>query len=391
MKYNFDEVINRRRTASVKWDLTEQRFGAPDILPMWVADMDFRSPVEVIEAVKARAELGIYGYTVRPDGLYEALINWEKQRHGWEIREEWIVPSPGVVTSLSILIETLTEPGDGVIIMPPVYHPFYDVIRLNNRRIVRNPLMLENGQYRINFEQLEQLMAEGAKCLLFCSPHNPGGRVWTREELGRVGELALKYHIPVICDEIHQDLIFKGHKHTPLASVSEDIANITATCVAPSKTFNIAGLNTSFAIIPNREMRNKYVHRTRALSLDMNAFFGSFATEACYRYGADWLDQLLEYLEGNLETTLAFFAQHLPQCKVVKPEGTYLVWVDCSAISSDPEVLKKLMYQEARIAFNEGSMFGDEGRGYLRINIACPRSLLKEGLQRFADAVKRTA
>jgi cystathionine beta-lyase len=390
MKYDFDQVIDRRHTSSMKWDMVKPLFGHEDILPMWVADMDFLPPAEAVEAVKQRAALGIYGYSFQPEGLYPALVAWEKERHDWNIEKEWIVQSPGVVTSLSLLVELLTEPGGGIIIQPPVYHPFYDVIRMNGRTLVKNPLKLEDGQLRVDFAHLEQLMADDAnKCLMLCSPHNPGGRVWTRDELARMGELALKYNVRIICDEIHQDLVFSGHKHIPLASLSPEIAAITATCVAPSKTFNVAGLHTSFVIISDRELRHRYIQRQRALSLHMNSFFGGAAAEACYRHGAEWLDQLLVYLEGNLDYTVDYFARNLPQCKVIRPEGTYLVWVDCRAMSTDPEVLKKLMFEEARVAFNEGSMFGEEGRGFLRINIACPRSLLEEGLRRFAEAVNR--
>lgn len=388
MEYNFDEVIHRRGTASYKWDQSEKLFGDADILPMWVADMDFRPPAEVVEVVKQRAELGVYGYTFRTQGYLDAIVNWMKTRHDWSIHEEWIVSSPGVVVSLSLLVELLTEPGDRVIIQTPVYYPFYDVIRMNRREVVRNSLMLEDGQYKMNFKELEEQMAAGAKCLLFCSPHNPGGRVWSRAELIKLGELALKYNVKIISDEIHQDHVYSGYKHYPLASLSDAIAGITATCVAPSKTFNIAGLQTSAVVISDPELRRKYAHRTKALSLHMDSYFGGAATEASYQHGGDWLDQLLVYLEGNRDTLLEFFERELPQCKVMKPQGTYLAWVDCSAISPDPAVLKKLMFEKAKVAFSDGSTFGEEGRGFLRVNLACPRSLLVEGLRRFADAVK---
>lgn len=361
----------------------------PEILPLWVADMDFQPPQEVVDIVQKRAALGVYGYTFRTQGYYDAIMDWQAKRHGWNISQTWIASSPGVVTSLSILVDLLTEPGDEIILQPPVYYPFYDVIRMNERKIVKNPLVLDHGQYRINFEQLEQQMANGARCLLFCSPHNPGGRVWSEEELHQLGKLALRYNVSIISDEIHGDLTFKGHRHIPIASLSDEYAQITATCIAPSKTFNLAGLQSSCVLIPNAKLKRAFEHRLKTLSIHMDSYFGGAATEASYRYGATWLDELLEYLEENLQLLLSFFERELPQCQVMKPQGTYLVWVDCSAISPDPERLKQLMFKEAKVAFNEGSMFGDEGQGFLRINIACPRSILEEGLRRFAEAARQ--
>jgi len=387
MKYDFDKLVDRKGTASYKWDQSDKLFGRADILPLWVADMDFQPPREVVEAIETRAKQGIYGYTFRTEGYYDAIIGWLSRRHGWEVRQEWLSSSPGVVPALSLAVLAFTEPGDGVILQSPVYYPFYDVIKMNGRTVVDNPLQLRDGRYRIDFELLERQAREGAKLLLLCSPHNPGGRVWEREELERIGEICLKYGVLVIADEIHHDLVFTGHKHIPFASLSEQLANISITCIAPSKTFNLAGLQSAAAIIPNEQLRAKYNHLLKTLSIHMESYFGLTATEASYKYGDEWLDQLLEYLEGNLQTLLDFVAERLPQVKAVKPEGTYLVWLDCTAISDDPQTLKKLMFEQAGVAFTEGSIFGKQGAGYLRVNIACPRALMLKALEQFAAAV----
>ncbi len=388
MKYDFDKVTDRRNTACYKWDQSEKLFGDKDVLPMWVADMDFQAPPEVVEAIVRRAEHGIYGYTVRPQSYYDAIIGWQRRRHGWELEQDWISSSPGVVSALSLMVEIMTEPGDKVILQAPVYYPFYDVIKMNGRTVANNPLRLEDRRYTMDFDQLEQMLDSRTKLLLLCNPHNPGGRVWTREELERLGEICLKHGIFVVSDEIHEDLVFKGRRHIPFASISEAFAQNSATCTAPSKTFNLAGLQTSNVIIPNPQIRRAYNHRLKALSIHMEGYFGETAVESCYTHGDEWLDQLMAYLQDNLDYLLDYFQRHLPQVKVMPPEGTYLVWVDCRGLSTDVQALKELMYNKAGVAFNEGSSFGKEGEGFLRINIACPRSLLKEGLRRFVSAAQ---
>ncbi len=387
MKYDFDKIIDRNDTASYKWDQSQKLFGRPDILPLWVADMDFEAPKEVVEAITRRAGEGIYGYTIRTQAFYDAIVGWLSRRHGWNIEQEWISSSPGVVPALSIAVLAFTEPGDGIILQSPVYYPFYDVIKMNGRTVVDNPLILEAGRYSFDFELLEQQAKDGAKMLLLCSPHNPGGRVWNREELVRVGEICSKYNVLAVVDEIHHDLVFSGHKHVPFASLSDSLAKQTITCIAPSKTFNLAGLQTASVIIPNEELRRKYNALLKTLSIHMESFFGLTAIESSYTHGEEWLEQLLEYLEGNLNALLEFARKHLPQVQVIKPEGTYLVWVDCTAISDKPQELKQLMFDKAGVAFSEGSVFGKQGSGYLRINIACPRSILMEALEKFAMAV----
>jgi len=388
--YDFDKRIDRTGTASYKWDQSEQLFGRADVLPLWVADMDFEPPREVVEAIKKRADIGIYGYTIRPDSYYEAIRGWLSRRHGWRVERDWISSSPGVVPALSIAVQAYTEPGDGVILQSPVYYPFYDVIRMNGRKVVDNPLTLgEDGKFAMDFDLLEKQAREGAKLLLLCSPHNPGGRVWTREELERVGRICAAHGLVVVADEIHHDLVFSGHRHTPLASISEEFARLSLTCIAPSKTFNLAGLQAANVIIPDADLRAKYNRLLKTLSLHMESFFGLTAVEASYTHGDEWLDQLIPYLEGNLEALLSYVSGQLPQIRIMRPEGTYMAWMDCRAISEDPADLKKLMFEEAGVAFSEGSVFGRQGAGWLRVNLACPRALLVEALERFGTAVAR--
>jgi cysteine-S-conjugate beta-lyase len=387
MKYDFDKRIDRTNKATYKWDQSEKLFGRSDILPLWVADMDFEAPKEVVEAITQRAEHGIYGYTIRTQSFYDAIIGWLSRRHHWSILQEWITSSPGVVPALSIIVQSFTEPGEGIILQSPVYYPFYDIIKMNGRTVVDNPLILEDGHYSIDFELLEQQARNGAKMLLLCSPHNPGGRVWKREELERIGDICLKYNVLVVADEIHHDLVFSGHKHVPFASLSESFAQISVTCIAASKTFNLAGIQAASVIIPNEEIRRKYNASLKTLSLHMESYFGLTAIESSYTYGDEWLDQLLEYLEGNLNALLEFAEKHLPQVKIIKPEGTYLVWMDCRSISDNPQVLKQLMFEKAGVAFSEGSVFGKQGAGFLRVNIACPRSILMEALEKFSAVV----
>jgi cystathionine beta-lyase len=387
MKYDFDKRIDRTNKATYKWDQSEKLFGRSDILPLWVADMDFEAPKEVVEAITQRAEHGIYGYTIRTQSFYDAIIGWLSRRHHWSILQEWITSSPGVVPALSIIVQSFTEPGEGIILQSPVYYPFYDIIKMNGRTVVDNPLILEDGHYSIDFELLEQQARNGAKMLLLCSPHNPGGRVWKREELERIGDICLKYNVLVVADEIHHDLVFSGHKHVPFASLSESFAQISVTCIAASKTFNLAGIQAASVIIPNEEIRRKYNASLKTLSLHMESYFGLTAIESSYTYGDEWLDQLLEYLEGNLNALLEFAEKHLPQVKIIKPEGSYLVWMDCRSISDNPQVLKQLMFEKAGVAFSEGSVFGKQGAGFLRVNIACPRSILMEALEKFSAVV----
>lgn len=389
MAYNFDELINRKNTRSYKWDQVGPLFGNPDILPLWVADMDFPSPPAVQEALKKRVEIGAYGYAIRTDEYADAIMSWFGRRHGWSLQREWISDSPSVVTTLSLAIEQFTAPGDKVVIQTPVYYPFYDGVRENGRELALNPLLIKNGHFEMDFEHLESLFIDGARMIMLCNPHNPGGRVWSREELTHLGELCLRYGVTVVSDEIHCDLVFPEHEYVPFASLSPELGDITITCLAATKTFNLPGLHTSFMVIPNREMRSRLDKRIKTLSIHMSHHFAQEAVIAAYNESEDWLDELLVYLKGNLDYALDYFAQHLPEVKPMKPEGTYLLWVDCRALGLDKNGLKNLMYEKAKVAFNEGSMFGTEGEGWLRINLACPRFVVEQALKQFCEAAKK--
>ncbi|CAH1190105.1 Cystathionine beta-lyase PatB [Paenibacillus auburnensis] len=384
--YDFERIIDRRNTRSYKWDQNEKLFGNKDILPLWVADMDFESPPAVKEAILRRVEAGVYGYSIASESYKQAIVNWFGRRHDWAIQPEWITDSPGIVTSLSFSVELFTQPGDEVILQSPVYYPFYDVIKMNDRKVAKNPLILRNGRYEMDYAHLESLMQGGAKLLLLCNPHNPGGTVWKREELQQLGELCLRYGVTVISDEIHCDLTLPGHKHIPFASLSEELANITVTTLAATKTFNLPGLQTSFIVSRNPELQGKFERKLKALSLHMSSYFAPEAVEAAYNEGETWLDELRQHIAGNAEYAISYLAEHLPAVKVMRPEATYLLWLDCRALGLDAAGLKNLMYREAEVAFNEGSVFGAEGEGHLRINLACPRSVLTEALLRFSRA-----
>ncbi|GGF94742.1 MalY/PatB family protein [Paenibacillus abyssi] len=391
MGFNFDQVPNRRNTHSYKWDQSEKLFGDPDILPLWVADMDFPSPPAIKEALIKRAEQGVYGYTFRSEKYVDAIIEWYRKRHGWELSPSCLTDVPGVVTSLSLCVELFSEPEGAVILQSPVYYPFYDVIKMNGRRVANNPLLLKSGRYEMDFEHLESLMKDGARLILLCSPHNPGGRVWEPEVLQQLGELCERYDVIIVSDEIHADLALPGYKHVPIASISETLAQRTITCLAPTKTFNLPGLQSSFVVIPNSELKRRFDYRLKALSLHMMHFFNNEAITAAYTEGGQWLDEMLQYLQGNVDYALSYLAEHLPEVTPMVPEGTYLLWVDCRGLGKDIQGLKELMYKGARVAFNEGSVYGAEGAGFLRINLACPRAVVEEALRRFCGAAKEIA
>ncbi|PGM86949.1 MalY/PatB family protein [Bacillus cereus] len=387
MKFDYNQQIDRFDTASYKWDQSKSLFETEDVLPMWVADMDFTSPPAVVNALINRATHGVYGYTIIPDSYYSSIIDWLKRRHGSMVQKEWITHSPGVVTALSILVSCLTKPGDKVMIQSPVYHPFYDVVLQQNRELVTNNLILEDGRYTMDLKDLENKIDSSVKVMLLCNPHNPVGRVWDEQELERLGALCAKHNIIVISDEIHCDLIYKGNKHVPFSSISEKMKSTSITCISTSKTFNLAGLKTCNLIIQNPHIKELYEKKLKMLSLHSESFFGITAVEAAYTHGEEWLNQLLIYLEGNLNFLLDYFKQHINEVKVIKPEGTYLVWLDFRGLRMNKENIEKWMYQKAKLALNEGSMFGENGKGFLRMNIACPRATLEEGLSRIRKAL----
>ncbi len=401
MDHNFDVEVGRRDTNSVKWEFlqsdedllkfeqTDSCFGEDRVLPMWVADMDFRSPGPVVEALVARARHGIYGYSAPTQAFRQSVLRWMQRRHGWKIKPEWICVTPGVVPALNMLVRTFASAGDRVLIQPPVYYPFYGAVENNGAELALNPLVYEGGRYRMDFADLEDKCRDPRlKLAILCSPHNPVGRVWTREELVRFGEICLENDVLVVSDEIHADLVYKGHEFTPFAKISDDFARGSITCTSPSKTFNLAGLQTSCILIPEEKLRTQFERVLLSNGLFGIGAFGVVALQAAYDHGEEWLAQLLEYLEGNLAYLEKYVAEHIPQLTVVRPEGTYLVWLDCRALRLDERQLKRLMLEEARVYLDEGSIFGPEGDGFERINIACPRAILVEALDRIRQAVE---
>jgi cystathionine beta-lyase len=401
MPTNFDIEIDRRHTGSVKWefvldpedpskkDRTEACFGRNRILPMWVADMDFPSPEPVVNALKERAQHGIFGYT-QPDPAYlESVTGWMKKRHGWPVKESWIVATQGVVPALHLLVRALTRPGDKILIQQPVYYPFFSAIEKNGCRIVSNPLVLNAGQYHMDYDDLESKAADpDVKLAILCSPHNPVGRVWTREELQRFGHICQRNHVQVISDEIHGDLVYPGVLFCPFPMADSVFQENSIVCTAPSKTFNLAGLQTSNIVIPDKHIRQKFKESLLANGLFGINPFGTTACRAAYEQGEPWLEDLLRYLEHSLQAMIALFERELPEINVIQPQGTYLVWFDCRSLGLDKHQLRKLFLNQARVFLDEGSLFGPEGDGFQRINIACPRSLLMEALERIVAAIK---
>jgi cysteine-S-conjugate beta-lyase len=389
MKYNFDALIDRRNTNSVKWDLLNEEFKRDDIIPMWVADMDFVSPPEISEVLSNRIEHGVFGYAMRPSSFYESIIYWLKYKHEWNIEKDWILNTPGVVPALSVAIFALSNPGDKIIIQPPVYQPFYSVIEKNGREVVINNLKLENGKYVMDLGDLESKIDSKVKMLLLCSPHNPVGRVWTRSELKALGSLCLKHNIIILSDEIHSDLVYPDNKHIPISALSQELAQITLTCMAPSKTFNIAGLSTSYVVIPNKDMLLKFSNTLVGLGIGSGNIFGIAALEAAYLNGEKWLNELILYLEENADYMVDYVNNNISGVTISKPEGTYLGWLDCRKLEMDSEKLKEFMIHVAKVGLSGGSIFGEAGEGYMRINFGCPRSILIQGLDRIKNAIDK--
>ncbi|MFA7635487.1 MAG: PatB family C-S lyase [Bacillota bacterium] len=388
MPYDFDQVLDRRNTNSEKWDYLEDYFGRADVLPMWVADMDFPSPPEVVEAIRKRAEHPSYGYTGPSQAYYDSIAGWMGRRHGWTVEPEWIVTTPGVVPGLAVAILAFTRPGDGVIVQSPVYPPFFRVVENNGRRLLNNELKRVGDRYEMDWDDLEKQLDSGARLLMLCSPANPVARVWSEEELARLHKMCSSRGVLVASDEIHSDIVYPWAKHIPFGCLGSGAAENSITLVAPSKTFNIPGLATSVAIIPNPEVKERFNFVLKGLGLGVN-LFGLTALEAAYTYGDRWLDEAICYVEENLKYMVEYLDRHVPGIKVIPPEGNYVVWLDCRGLGLDPERLHKFMVDEARVGLNDGRFFGSGGEGYQRINIACPRSILREGLGRIAAAAAR--
>jgi len=387
--YDFNSILKRRGTKSAKWDNLKKQFGRDDLLPLWIADMDFLASPAIMDALENRVKHGIYGYTYCDDEYYNAVVGWMKRRHNWDINKKWIVFTPGVVPALSYAIEAFTKPGDNIIVQSPVYHPFYSTIENNERRIITNPLIYKNNRYYMDYEDLESKINSKTKLLILCNPHNPVGRVWTKEELAKLGEICLNNNIIIISDEIHFDLVYKGNNHTVMANISSEIRDNCIVCTSPSKSFNIAGLQVSNIIIPNDDLREIYNMELKKHHIGRPNIFGQIALIAAYNELEDWLDSLIEYLEQNKNFFMDFIERKIPQLKVVEPEGTYLLWVDCSGLGMDSEELRKFFVDECKLALNHGAMFGEEGKLFQRVNIACPRSILEEALDRMEKAITK--
>lgn len=384
MKYDFDKTIDRRATNSYKWD------SAPEgVLPMWVADMDFRTAPAIIDALQKRVAHGIFGYTRVPDAYYGAVTSWFSRRHGWDIDREWIIYTSGVVPAVSAVIKALTVPGDKVIVQTPVYNCFFSSIRNNGCEIVSNPLRRTADTYEMDFDALERCAADPrAKVMLLCNPHNPAGRVWTPDELTRLGNICLRNGVTVVADEIHCELVYQGFKYTPFASLSDAFLHRSVTCVSPSKAFNIAGLQIANIVAFDNDLRSRI---DKAINInevcDVNPF-GVAATIAAYNEGEEWLNQLVDYLHGNYEAMAEFCRRELPEFPITRLEGTYLVWMDCSSLGMPSDTLEHALLDDARLWLNAGTMYGAEGEGYMRWNIACPRSVMLDGLNRFLNFVR---
>lgn len=391
MPVDFDTVPNRRGTNCFKYDFAREMGMPEDVLPLWVADMDFPTAPAVLERLHALAEHGIFGYTGVKDAYFSAVHNWYAQRFSWETQRSWLVTTPGVVFAIAIAIRAFTQKGDAILIQQPVYYPFANKVTENDRQLVVNPLVLKNGRYEMDFADMERKIVDyHVKMLLLCSPHNPVGRVWTKEELLRVGEICQKHGVLVVSDEIHADFTYAGHAHRVFASLKSEFADFTITCTAPSKTFNLAGLQNSNIFIPNRQLRHAYKKELSACGCGGTNCMGMAACQAAYEAGADWLEQLKQYLAGNLAYIRQFLREKLPEIALIEPEGTYLVWLDLRKLGLTEQQQRQLIVQDAKLWLDTGTLFGQGGEGFERINIACPRTTIEQAMQRLEHAVHKT-
>lgn len=387
--YNFDEIINRNGTDSVKYDELDINFGKSDLMPFWVADMDFRLPNFAIDALVERAEHGVFGYTRRSDEYYNSIINWLKSKHDFQVKADDIEYGPGVVFLLNMMIRLFTNKGDKIIIQPPVYYPFFGVIEGNERVIVENKLVEVNGKYVMDYEDLEEKAKDpDVKMLILCSPHNPMGRVWTKEELEKLGRICIDNDVLVVSDEIHFDLVFKPNKHIPFGSISEEFKMKSITCTAPSKTFNIAGLHNAYCIIHDKSMMEKYRKELKLLDLNRNNTFSTVIAPVLYNNGKEWLDELLNYLKANMDFVCNYVSENFEQIKTSEIEGTYLMLLDCRGLELSSDELDNL-FVDAGIALDSGHWFGENGKGFMRLNLACPRSMLETALEKLKEAIEK--
>ena len=390
MQYDFDTPIDRTHTWSIKHDFKKENGKADDILPLWVADMDFRSPDSVVEALKKAVDHGIFGYSRADESYFDAVAAWYQKRHHLTLQPEWMTCTPGIVFALSIAVRAFTQEGDAVLIQPPVYHPFSRAILRNKRTLVENPLVLKDGHYEMDLEDLEQkVLDEHVKLMILCNPHNPVGRVWTREELTALADICLRHHVYVISDEIHGDFVWQGHEQTPYASISEEACLHSMMCTAPSKTFNLAGMATSNLFIPDPEMRRKFRSELLDVGQENMNRLGLFACRAAYEGGGEWLDQLIGYLAGNLALVRDFCKNRVPQIQLVEPEGTYLAWLDCRELGMTDDELMAFFSDEAKVWLDPGKHSGEQGSGFMRFNLGSSRSVIAQALDRIEAAWKK--
>lgn len=387
---DFQTVHNRKNTDSYKWDGVKKVFQTDDILPMWVADMDFKAPKEVNDALIERAKHGIYGYTIISDRVREQVVNWVKEKHQWSIDANWLSFSPGVITSLHVAIQSFTEENDKILLQTPVYTPFFNIIRNSGRQVVENPLVFNGEKYEIDFRDFEEKLRQGVKAFILCSPHNPVGRVWTKEELTEMGRLCIKYDVLILADEIHADLVFGQYEHIPIASLSEELSNQTITCMSPTKTFNLAGLQASYIITTDTKMRAILNRELAQQGFSMLNTMGIVALEAAYAHGRPWLDRLIQVIEENKRYVRSRLHEETDGLLyVVDSEGTYLLWIDCHRLGLDDKALQQFMIEKAKVGLNPGSAYGKDGKHFMRMNIACPKATLEEGVNRMIKAIKK--
>ncbi len=387
MKYDFDTVVDRSKNNAAKYDERIKKFDTDKVIPLWIADMDFKSPQPVIDALTARAQEGIWGYTSRPASYFEAICNWQQRRHGWTIDRSLVSWSLGVVPALSMLVKLFTPEGSKVLIQTPVYGEFYDVTEAWNRTVVENQLVEKDGKWTVDWEDFEAKLPQVSMFLL-CSPHNPLGIVWTREELTRMTDLCRKYGVLMVSDEIHSDLVFHGKSHIPTASLSEQVAGEVISCISGTKTFNLAGLQASTTVFPNMRMKELYDKAWMNMDIHRNNAFSLTAMEAAFNEGEEWLDQLLEYIDGNFNFIRDYCAAHIPQIKPNLPDATYLVWLDCRELGMTNEELRRFMIEKAGLGLNEGWSFGRSLNGFMRLNAACSRKVLEQAMKQLEEAVK---
>lgn len=386
--YNFDEVINRKGTSCVKYDgLKDAYQGKENLIPLWVADMDFATPDFIIDALKKRCEHPIFGYTFDDDEYYASILAWLNYKYNWKAEREWITYIPGIVKGIGLAVQCFTQPGDKVIIQPPVYHPFRLVPTRMGREVVYNPLKLEDGVYKMDFEQLESLIDKDCKMLILSNPHNPGGIVWEKEALVKLAQICSAHGILVISDEIHAEMTYPQFRHHPFATVSPEAAACSVTFMAPSKTFNIAGIVSSYAIVPDAELREKFYSFLEAGELNAGTIFAFTATKAAYTYGAEWLQQMRSYVIENVNFVDEYLKKNIPQIKAYRPQASFLIWLDCRELGLSQPDLVHLFEDKAGLALNDGTMFGKEGEGFMRLNVGCPRSILGKALESLKKAI----